>query len=601
MKTINPLNYYQQKVEHLNKKVNKTKKSLALIMMARLLAFLSILFSVYLVTKYHEPWAYILASLFTAGFVYFIIKHKNKQYMLKKYLALLDQNNLEIKSLQGDYSSFGPGAGFVDPAHPYTFDLDIFGEASVFQYINRTGTLAGERKLAEWFIKPHLAKDQITKLQGGVKELAGKVDWRQEFYARGSFVNHPEGGERDTRAWLNEAPHFSRKIVYRIGRFILPLGLWAYLAGVLVLGWPVNTFFVIFISLLVFANHETKKISQVERQVNESLRALKKYAIYSGMVEGEDYSSPLLQELQAKLFHEGTAASHKLHRLARLFNSLESRQNLMANILMNGLFLYHLHVLIKIEKWREKYRQDVPGMLFALKNVDALNSLANFSFNHPAYTWPIFCSDETYLDTRALAHPLLSPAKRVANDFSMAQPVHSVLITGPNMAGKSTFLRAVGVNMILAMMGAPVCAGKFAFQPMYLFSSMRTSDSLTRDQSFFQAEISRLAGILEYFKNKGRTLVILDEILKGTNTRDKEIGSRKFLEKMIRMGIPAIVATHDLSLGQVKKSHPGKIDEKSFEIQFDDDNIRYPYKLSDGPTEQMNAILLMKKYGILDG
>jgi len=278
---------------------------------------------------------------------------------------------------------------------------------------------------------------------------------------------------------------------------------------------------------------------------------------------------------------------------------MDANLNIIAAVVLNGLFLFNLHLLAAVEKWKARYGNDIPRWFAIMGEFDALSSLANFACNNPQYIYPEEAKDDYLMDAADLGHPLIPISECVTNSITISGWNQFCIITGANMSGKSTFLRTVGTNYILAMIGAPVFASKFRFFPIRLHSSIRTSDSLSRKESFFYAELKRLKGIISELESGQRTFILLDEILKGTNSKDKQAGSIALLEQLIKYESVGLIATHDLILGDLIKSYPKNISNLCFEIQIVNDEMSIDYKLQDGVCQNLNATFLMKKMGIL--
>jgi DNA mismatch repair ATPase MutS len=266
---------------------------------------------------------------------------------------------------------------------------------------------------------------------------------------------------------------------------------------------------------------------------------------------------------------------------------------------LNGLLLWDYHCISRLEKWKSDFKTFFPVWLEMIGEVDAFVSLGNYAFNNPGFVYPLRSDKEIFSATN-LGHQLIEENKRVCNDFSLGKKGTICIISGANMAGKSTFLRTVAVNFILGMTGAPVCASEMNFIPAKLFTSMRTMDSLSANESYFYAELRRLNLLKKRIEEGEPVLFILDEILKGTNSADKSTGSRLFLQRLAERQGTGLLATHDTSLGKMEEEFPGVIINKCFEIEIDGEIIRFDYKIRDGITQKMNAVFLMKQMGILD-
>ena len=292
-------------------------------------------------------------------------------------------------------------------------------------------------------------------------------------------------------------------------------------------------------------------------------------------------------------------AGEAIQDLNQILAMLDQRNNILLAIPLNAFLLWDILYTRKLQAWQERYKDVLPHWLSTIAELDALCSLTNVHFNHPEFAVPSLKAEgEDYLTMHGAGHPLLSPKGRVDNDFVLKQEGQFVILTGANMAGKSTFLRTVGVNLILAHAGAPVCAKHMTLKPLKLFSSMRTTDSLQKNESYFFTELKRLKAIVDQLESGEALFIILDEILKGTNSKDKEQGSRAFLEKLLELKATGIVATHDLSLCTMMDEFPDRIRNMRFEIEIDDAGIHFDYLLRDGVCQNLNATFLMKQMGI---
>jgi len=316
--------------------------------------------------------------------------------------------------------------------------------------------------------------------------------------------------------------------------------------------------------------------------------------------EKEQFESPGLNEIKRSISGSNISAAVSVKKLSRLIQSFDNRMNILVSFFLNGLFLWDYQCIHKLEKWKSEYKELFPVWLEMVGKVDAFISLANFAYNNPAFCYPALSEKGTVFSATSLGHPLIHEEKRVCNDFVLNSTGKVCIITGANMAGKSTFLRTIAVNYILAMAGAPVCAVKLEFIPLRLFTSMRTTDLLSENESYFYAELKRIRSLKLRYENREPLFFILDEILKGTNSADKSLGSKLFLKRLVEMGGTGLIATHDTSIGDMEKDFPQSVFNMCFEIEIEGESIRFEYKLQNGITQKMNAALLMRQMGILD-
>ena len=311
-------------------------------------------------------------------------------------------------------------------------------------------------------------------------------------------------------------------------------------------------------------------------------------------VENEEFRSQKLRELQSGL----TNASSKFKELAQLASELEQRANLVIHLLLNPLFLWDIKKSIQLEEWKEKQGENLLQWIKILGEFDAYNSLGKFKFNHPDYIFPSFTDNYFEMKGENLGHPLMNRNKCVHNPIQIEKYPFFLIITGANMAGKSTYLRTVGVNFVLACIGAPVCAQHLILYPAKLITSLRTSDSLNDNESYFFAELKRLKLIIDELHAGEKLFIILDEILKGTNSIDKQKGSLALIQQFVRLQSCGIIATHDLLLGNLENEFPNNVRNYRFEADIKNDELTFSYTLREGIAQNMNASFLMKKMGI---
>lgn len=505
-----------------------------------------------------------------------------------------------------DYSPFAEGNAFIDSTHLYTYDLDVFGPHSLFQYLNHTGTQMGERCLAEWLNRPLETASAIRERQEAVKEL-NDVSTRLTFQAEGLYQRGNALDEEEIKAWAQEPILFGAKSKLR---YLPIMALCSNIAlfSAAYIGWiPYSLWGIIFLGFICISVLFTQKISKMQLSYGKKLHILNTYSHLMNQVEQSSYQSPLLQEVQHRLLHpdEQQYASKALTVLNKRLEQMDQRNNVLMLVLLNGLFFWELRMAIGIEQWKERFAKQLPGWLNAVGEMDALNALATFAFNHPESIYPDIQEKPFCLQAQGLTHPLMMRSKCIANDIEMNQSKEFFIVTGANMAGKSTYLRTVGVNYLLACMGATVCATSMSFYPAKLVTSLRTTDSLNENESYFYAELKRLKLIIEKLQDGETLFILLDEILKGTNSLDKQKGSLALVKQFIHFGTNGIIATHDLMLGSLKETFPEHIRNFCFEAEITNKEtnstekvLTFSYRMKEGIAQNMNACFLMKQMGI---
>jgi ABC-type multidrug transport system fused ATPase/permease subunit len=541
----------------------------------------------------------IAVLLITIIYFLFLVKRFEEfsdRITVTRNLVIVNDN--EIKSLDGDLSSFDGGSDLYDAKHDFSGDIDLFGEDSLFRFLNRTVTGSGRSQLAGWLSEPYDLREEINERQDAVKELAGKLAWRQQFMAYG--LNKPLNDKEinSLSEWLTENDDFYSSLLMRIALYVLPLG--AIISFLLVITGVIQYIFflLLFLFNLFLIGLFLKKSNRIHVMVSRKQLFLSSFEQLVSSFEKEQFKSDVMSGIKEKLCSGQGSVAYKIKELNNIISAFDNRLNLFVGLILNGFLLWDFHCIMKLEKWRRSAASGLPVWLNLLGKADGLNSLANYSFNNPDISFPEVVRNGPVLEAFRMSHPLLKKETRISNDFSVRQRGQVFIITGANMAGKSTFLRTVAVNLVLAMTGAPVCAEKMKFAPLKLFTSMRTVDSLSHNESYFYAELKRLKALKERLEKGEDIFFILDEILKGTNSTDKSLGSKQFLRRIIDLGGTGLIATHDISLGEMEAEYPGNVVNKCFEIEIDGENISFDYLLRDGITRKMNAAALMKQMGI---
>jgi DNA mismatch repair ATPase MutS len=316
-------------------------------------------------------------------------------------------------------------------------------------------------------------------------------------------------------------------------------------------------------------------------------------------IETGHFKSNYLIKQKEKLLRHGKTASAVTSELQKILNEFDYRQNFIVALVLNLIFLWDIRCIFRLFRWQQTYASILPVWFEVIAETDALASFANLNYNHPEWATPKVSNSIFLFKSEDLGHPLIDETRCITNSFQITNNEQIVLITGANMAGKSTFLRTVGVNLILASNGCNVCTESFEFSPVRVYTNMRTSDNLMNDESYFYAELLRLQTMLNLIRKGENLFVIVDEMLKGTNSTDKLNGSKELINQLISLKTHGIVATHDLGLTELAQKYPAAIKNQCFEVQLHDDELTFDYKLTDGVTRTMNATFLMKKMGII--
>lgn len=574
---------------------------------ARFTIFFLMILLIYLSVKLKSSLMLALPILLLAVFLILVKKAVTIKRQINYCKTLIEINQNEIKALDGDFSAFDPGAEFIDYHHEYSYDLDLFGDHSLYRLVNRVETPLGKSRLAERLTNPGTDPVRILQRQKAVKELATRLDWRQDFLATARESGWERKSDRQVSDWLDAPDRFSKNAFYRIAIRInsfLTVGITLlYLLPVLLpalftftIPPVVFLYFLIPIGLII---SRTRVINREQEKLERLLEFFRKYSGLLQLIEKENYDAALLNELKERLKHNGIWSSQIMKKLTEILWGLEVRGNLIVSFFLNAFFLWDFMLMIRLERWRLLYGNDFGKWIDAIAEFETLNSLATLSFNRPDLSWPEIRTGNFTMEIENGGHPLISPVKRVDNSLNFDGEGRIYLITGANMAGKSTLLRMVGVNMILAMAGGPVCAKRFSLVPVSIHTSVRTNDSLGDDESYFYAELKKLGRIISRLEEGERVFVIIDEMLKGTNSRDKHTGSAALIRRLTDLGASGLVATHDVELGGLEQEFPGRLKNRCFEVVTDDGQLKFDYLLYNGVSKSLNATFLMKKMGII--
>lgn len=528
-----------------------------------------------------------------------LLKYHNRLFKQRQYCELVIENaQNELKGIDYDFSAFDGATELIDGSHSYSLDLDLFGNHSFFQSINRTVTAYGKKRLAKNLLTPITDKEGIKGRQAAVEELAKKMDLIMHFRAIGEMnktvpleVESLSSKLSDTKqigkSFWRYMPYFSAAS-FAIVAILLSVGVPPLLpVSFIGLWWTI----MLLVSLIPIKSIK-EKINYFEKNID----TLETYSKLFRIIENEDFESPQLKALQSSIRGQHMA-SNAIHQLKSYCTNLDQTFTVIGVLFLNPVFFWAVIYGIKIEKWINEYKKDIPVWFESLADFDSLISLATFRFNHPDYTFPEV-SPTPKFEGKALGHPMLRRNTCIRNDVSIHKRPFFLVVTGANMAGKSTYLRTIGINMILACAGAPVCAEHLLFYPFHLVTNLRTSDSLADNESYFFAELKRLKMIIDRLQSGEELFIILDEILKGTNSEDKQKGSLALMKQLIHLGGNGIIATHDLVLGNLEDEYPDEVKDYRFEADITNNELTFSYKIREGIAQNMNACFLMKKMGI---
>ena len=504
----------------------------------------------------------------------------------------------ELNALNYNFSAFDGRLDLVTPDHPYSLDLDIFGNKSLFQSINRTVLPSGSNCLAEAFLKPLEKEQTIKQRQVAIQEMSENLEIRQSFFVTGFLALKKSHDINDLMKSADISMTSLDSPLWRFAIWLVPTA-WGILIGLTITDIISMYLATIFfpISFLI-ANIKVKQINKLHNKVNKMNEVFAAYAELFKIAEESDLKAEIFQSIRHRLTSHNLSASKVISKLSKLLGALDQRSN-MVMVLLNIFILWDLRVALGVVKWQKEHRVNIKAWFDALAEFDMLSSMAGFAYNHPEYIYPTIDNHYFRLSGSKVGHPLMDRRKCVTNAIEFHKSPFFMIITGANMAGKSTYLRTVGVNYLLANMGLPVFAKTFSFFPGKLYTSLRTSDSLVNNESYFFAELKRIKNIIDQLRSDEKLFIILDEILKGTNSTDKQKGSKALIKQFVLNGACGIIATHDLHLGELQPEFPDSIQNFCFEADIKEDQLSFSYKLKEGIAENMNACFLMEKMGII--
>ena len=595
---MNPENHYTERLSLTAGQLQQVKKQIFRISMLRLALFIAGIAGLYFF--FNQTTLLIICICLTFLPLFILVKIHNRFFIRKEWLetqARIIQE--ELQALSGDYSSFEDGKEYVNPEHPYSFDLDIFGRRSLFQSINRTCTFFGKNRLAKW-LQNHLhEKTSIEKRQEMIREISEHTLFREQFRVAG-LVHHGQSSDGEKiQAWSQSPAQYLHAGWVKAFIWGVPvinsLLLITSLAGWTSFSWLGLSFGI----FLVLSFGIIKRATYIQETYGKQLKSLNGYARLIALAKAENWKSAGMQELMERFNLNGQSPIQALQQLSKELDRLDLRNNQFLYVLLEGSIFFQLQEIVRIERWKVRYGQHISKWLETVGELDALCSLGTFAYNHPQYTYPELTEKPFCFLATQMGHPLMPASQCVKNDATIPSRPFFLIITGANMAGKSTYLRTIGVNYLLACIGAPVCCERLKLHPNQLITSLRTSDSLSDNESYFFAELKRLKRIIDLLNQGQQLFIILDEILKGTNSMDKQKGSFDLIRQFMQLKANGIIATHDLLLGSLIKQFPEEIRNYCFEADIKENELTFSYKLREGVAQNMNACFLMKKMGII--
>lgn len=586
--------FYQSYINRYEQAIQAIKKQLFYVAVVRLTAFVAFVFFVYRFMVNQQTLFAVLSLLSLAAFLYFVKRSTllTNQKQSNENLLYINRNELDI--INGVKNKFDNGDG--ERSHEeYYEDLDIFGEGSLFQLLNRTSTSHGKAALAELLKHSLVNVDDVNAQQQAIKAMAPQHTERQRITAGALQEKDNKGSLTELTTWLNQPPVALNNKWLLFARYSLPLlNLVTLLVSLYLDKYYLLTLTVFICWLHVghlakYTNYQNVLLGKKQEVLNSYATILREF----NKVKTRD--SDILERLQ----QQTQSANTEIKKLAQLVNLLDQRLNILVNIFLNSFLLYDIQCILALEKWKLNNRAHLAEWIQCVGQIECLTSLSTYAFNHPKNNYPDQVKDTLLIEGKDVYHPLIPTIASVSNNVNIGKKNKLLLITGSNMSGKTTYLRTVGINTLMAQCGLPVCAASFRFSPVHIYSSIRISDSLQEHTSYFMAELKRLQYIKNSIENNAPSLVLIDEILRGTNSEDKYHGSEQFVKQLIKHNSLTLFATHDLKLSTLEDQCPGIIANYCFESIIENEELLFDYRMMRGVAKNKNASFLMKKMQII--
>lgn len=484
------------------------------------------------------------------------------------------------------------GERFVDPTHPYADDLDLFGKASLFELLNEARTQTGEEQLADWLRTPS-SESAIRQRQEAVAELRNEMDLREDIFLIGEDVRTAVDAAKVVSWAESPVVLHSKKLqgaAAAMTAFVIVSAIVAVKTGF------TSPLALAFLAVTGFGVWLRPRVLKVITQVDDAVHDLELLSALLLRIESRSFESQRLRELKKSLDTSGLPPSSQIRRLHRLAELIDSRDNQLMRMVGPPL-LYGTHLAFAVERWRAECGLQVRAWVSAVGEFEAILSLAGYSYEHPQDPFPVFQS-EVVLDGEMLGHPLIADSKCIPNSIRLDAGQRMRVVSGSNMSGKSTYLRAIGINVVLAMAGAPVRAKSMTLCPLSVGAAIRVTDSLQGGASRFYAEITRLRKIVDLTATGSRVLFLLDELLAGTNSHDRRIGAEGILNELMRRGAIGLITTHDLALTAIADALTPKAVNVHFEDHLENGQLRFDHTLRPGVVKKSNALELMRSIGL---
>ena len=595
MQQSSPQAYYIAQLAIYKEQLAEASKQITLIARLRLLVMLIALGFIVAGINYNEAWQWWASLVSVILFLMLVRIHSRRHAQEKWWKIQVYNTEKELLALDGDHSIFKAGEAYINSKHPFSFDLDVFGKGSLYQMLNRTVTTNGNVLLADDLDAPNASKQVIEERQEIITDLTAHPAFLADFRAAGMSVEEEEKDYERVLQWLTAPDEFINNIFAKLALFTMPFVTSGFVIYSIITE-AVHPLLMLSITLnWIVLGSFSKKIKMANLHIGKTARLVEKYQQLQQQTASREFNHPWLKEVVKKC----AESLVQIIQFRKLANTFDSRNNSMVGPIMNSLFMFDIYCLVRLEWWRKKHHGLLVKTMEEMIVMDVYVSCATYAFNHPENSYPVIDAATSAIKAKDLRHPLLVKTA-VGNDCTLGEQEQFYLLTGANMTGKSTFIRTIGTNVILGYLGVPVPAAALTLPLLKIYTSIRVTDSVQDDVSYFRAELNRIKDIMDTVqRDKSLYLVLLDEPLRGTNSGDKQQGTRSIIETLLTYKATGIVATHDIGLCSLAEEHPGKVNNYHFESTVGEVGLNFDFRLYPGGSTSNNATILMKQMGII--
>ena len=580
---------YEEKIKNINGVITKIS-TLRLI-----IAIMAVLLAYYFYKG--ESIAYLISSIVISVGIFIVVAYyHNKRIQEKReYEIYININRNGINRIKGTFKEReDKGEEFLSDEHPFASDLDIFGRNSLFQMINSTKTKFGRAKLSQMLnLNAIPSREEILKKQEAINELGKKVEWRQRLEVKSTIKKSGTKDINELLEWANRKSEI--KPLFKIVPYLFIAITMISIVLVVLKVLPISYVILVFMINYLVVKILTKDLVQIIKLFDKHKKDIEAYTNLLILIENENFDSVLLKELKNKMNSSGKSCVEEMKALKKLVDWLGDSSSNAYYLLLNVTVLSDTFILRNLEEWRRLNGHKLEAWLNVMGEFEALSSISNLSFDFDEWSYPTI-SNLDVVEGINIGHPMLGE-RAVVNSFTLNHDSKVALITGSNMSGKSTFLRTIGLNLLLSYIGAPTCSNGFTCGVFSIYTCMRTKDNLEESISSFYAEILRIKILIEAAKNGEKVFFLLDEIFKGTNSKDRHEGAQVLINQLVNNNAMGLVSTHDLELCDLEKTKKW-IKNYNFQAYYEKNNIKFDYKLREGRSKTQNAVHLMKLAGI---